>query len=52
MIEKVLKYLIGLGVHVYIDDVLIYAETQVQLIEIFSAVLKLLVQAGLECKSS
>ena len=43
--------MIGLGV-VYIDDVLIYAETTEQLIEILSAVLKLLVKAGLKCKAS
>ena len=45
LIKKVLKPLIGLGVLVYINDVLIYAETPEQLIEILSAVLKLLVKA-------
>ncbi len=45
LMEKVLGPLIGLGVLVYIDDVLIYAETPEQLIEILSAVLKLLVKA-------
>ena len=44
--------MIGLGVLVYIDDVLIDTETPEQLIEIFSAVLKLLVKAGLKCKAS
>ncbi len=43
LMEKVLGPLIGLGVLVYIDDVLINAETPEQLIEIFSAVFKLLV---------
>ena len=52
LMEKVLGPLIGLGVLVYIDDVLIYAETPKQLIEILSAVLKLLVKAGLKCKAS
>ena len=51
LIEKVLVPLIGLGVLVYIDDVLNYAETPEQLIEIVSAVLKLLVKAGLRCKA-
>ena len=41
--EKVLGPLICLGVLVYIDDVLIYAETPEKLIEILSAVRKLLV---------
>ena len=50
--EKVLGPLIGLGLLVYIDDDLIYAETPEQLIEILSAVLKLLVKAGLKCKAS
>ncbi len=50
--EKVLGPLIGLGVLVYIDDVLIYAETPEQLIENVSAVLKLLLKAGLKCKAS
>ena len=52
LMEKVLGPLIGIGVLVYIDDVLIYAETPEQLIEILSAVLKLLVIAGLKCKAS
>ena len=52
LMEKVLGPLIGLGVLVYIDDVLIYAETPKQLIEILTAVLKLLVKAGLKCKAS
>ena len=52
LMEKVLGPLIGLGVLVYIDDILSYAETPEQLIEILSAVLKLLVKAGLKCKAS
>ena len=50
--ERVLGSLIGLGVLVYIDDVLIYAETPKQLIEIHFTVLKLLTNAGLKCKAS
>ena len=49
--EKVLKPSIGLGVLVYIDDVLIYAETPKQLIDILSSVLKLLVKAGLNSQN-
>ena len=52
LMVKVLGPLIGLVVLVYIDDVLIFAETPEQLIEIFSAVFKLLVKAGLNCKAS
>ena len=50
--ERLLGSLIGLGVLVYIDDVLIYAVTPEQLIEILSTVLKLLTNAGLKCKAS
>ena len=52
LMDKVLEPLIGLSVLVYIDDVLICAETPEQLIEIHSAVLKLLVKEGLKCKAS
>ena len=52
LIEKAIGPLIGLSVFVYIDDVLIYAETPEQLIEILSAIIKLLVKAGLKCKAS
>ena len=52
IMEKVLRPLIGFGVVAYIDDVLIYAEPNEQLIEIPSAGLKLLVKAGLKCKAS
>ena len=51
LMANVLGPLIGHGVLVYIDDVLIYAETPEQLIEILSAVLKLLVKVGLKCKA-
>ena len=50
LIEKVLGPLIGLGVLVSTDDVLIYAETPEQLIDILSALVKLLVGAGLSVK--
>ena len=50
--ERVLVSLIGLGVLVYIDDVLIYAKTPEQLIEILSIVFKLRTNAGLKCKAS
>ena len=52
LMEKVVRPMIGLDVLFYIDDVLIYAETPEQLIDILSAVLKLLVSAGLKCKAS
>ncbi len=52
LMEKVLGPLIGHGVFVYIDDVLIYAETPVQLFYILFAVIQLLVRAGLKCKAS
>ena len=52
LMEQVLGSLNGLGVLVYIDDVLIYAETLEQRIEILSTVLKLLTNAGLKCKAS
>ncbi len=44
--------MIGLGVLVYKDDVLIYAETHEQLIEILSAVLKFRAKGGLKSKAS
>ena len=50
--ERVLRTLIGLGVHIYIDDVLINSETPEQLIKILSIVLKLFTKAGLKCKAS
>lgn len=50
--ERVVGTMIGLGVLVYIDEVLIYAETPEKLIEILSAVLKLLAKAKLKCKTS
>ena len=50
--ERVLRTLIGLGVLVYLDDVLINAETPEQLIEILITVLKLLAKAGLKFTAS
>ena len=52
LMEQVLGTMIGLGVLVYRDDVLIYTETPEQLIEIFSAVFKLLANTELKCKAS
>ena len=52
LMEKVLGHFIGFDVLISIDDVLIYAETPEHLIEILSAVLKLLVKAVLKCKAS
>ena len=49
---EVIRFLIGLGILVYIEEVLIYAETPEQLIEIRFAVLKLLVKVKLTCKAS
>ena len=52
LMEHVLGPLIGFGVLVHIDDVLIYAETPQQLLDTLDAVLGLLVKAGLKCKAS
>ena len=52
LMERVLGPLIGKGVLVYLDDVIIYAETPEQLIEILEQVLKLLRKAGLKCKAT
>ena len=52
LMERVLGTMIHRGVLVYIDDVLIYAETPEQLIEILWLVLRLLIQAGLKYKAS
>ena len=49
--ERVLGTSIGRGVRVYMDDVLIYAETAEKLIEVLSIVLQLLIQARLKCKA-
>ena len=51
LMEKVLGHHIGVGVLVYLDDVLIYAETPEQLIEKLDEVLRLLARAGLKCKA-
>ena len=52
LMEKILGSLIGNGVLVYLDDILIYAETPEQLLDILSEVLKRLAAAGLKCKPS
>ena len=52
LMERVLGQLIGKGVLVYFDDVLIYAKTPEQLIEILEQVLKLFSKAGLKCKAT
>ena len=52
LMDKVLGPLIGLGILVYINGVLNYAETAEQLIDILAAVLKPLLRAGLKCKAS
>jgi hypothetical protein len=49
LMEKVLGSLVGAGVLVYLDDVLIYAETSKQLLDLLSKVLKLLASANLKC---
>ena len=52
LMEKILGTLIGCGVLVYLDDVLIYAETPEELLDKLSQVLKLLAKAGLKFKAS
>ena len=52
LMEKILGKLVGHGVLVYLDDVLIYAETPTQLLDMLSQVLRLLADAGLKCKGS
>ena len=52
LMERVPGPLIGTGVLVFLDDVVIYAETTEQLVEILDKVLKLLANAGLKCKPS
>ena len=49
LVERVLGPLIGFGVLVNLDDVLIYADTPEQLIDILASVLKLLAKACLKC---
>jgi hypothetical protein len=50
--EKILGSVVGNGALVYLDDVLLYAETPKQLLELLRRVLKLLSAAGLKCKPS
>ena len=52
LIEKILGNLIKCGVLVYLDDVLIYAETSEEPLDKLSQVLKLLAKAGLKNKAS
>ena len=49
--ERVIRLLINVGVLVYIDDVLIYADMLVQLIEILFAVQKILATEIFKCKT-
>ena len=50
--ECVLGPLIGVGVLVYLDDVLIYADSPELLIDTLATVLKLLAKVGLKCKAT
>ena len=50
--ECILGPLIGNGVLVYLDDVLIYAETKDKLIEVLDKVLGLFARIQLKCKPS
>ena len=50
LIEKIIGTLIGCGVLVHLDDVLISAETWEKLLDKLSQILKLLAKAGLKCK--
>ena len=52
LMEKVLGPLVGQGVLVYLDDVLLYTESPEELVELLRKVLKLLGVAGLKCKAS
>ena len=50
--EKILITRIECGVLVYLDDVLIYAETSEELLDKLSQVVNLLAKAGLKYKAS
>ena len=50
LMEKVLGQLVGSGVLIYLDDVLLYADDPENLIELLRRVLKRLIDAGLKCK--
>ena len=52
LMEKILGPLVGNGVLVYLDDVLLYAEDATRLLELLRKVLKLFSAAGLKCKPS
>ena len=51
LIKKVLGKLVGSGVLIYLDDVLLYADDPEDLIELLRRVLKRLIDAGLKCKA-
>ena len=51
LLEKVLGQLVGSGVLIYLEDVLLYADDPVKLIELLRKVLKRLIDAGLKCKA-
>ena len=51
LIEKVLGQLVGSGVLIYLDDVLMYADDPEELIELLRKVLKRLIDAGLKRKA-
>ena len=52
LMENILGILIGCGVLVHLDDVLIYAKTSEELLDKLSQVLMLLDKAGLKCKAA
>ena len=51
LMDNILKQLVGFGVLIYLDDVLLYAEDPEGLIKLLHKVLKLLIAAGLKCKA-
>ena len=51
LMEKLLCQLVGYGVLIYFDDVLLYADDSEDLIELLRRVLKRLINAGLKCKA-
>ena len=52
LMKRVLGFLVGVGVLVYLNDFFIYANTSEHLIDFLSAVLKLLANAGLKYKAT
>ena len=51
LMEKVLGQLVGFGVLIYLNDVLLYAEDPAELVELLRKVLKLVIAARLKCKA-